>query len=259
VAYSSFIALVKFRYHITFVNVVFGALIFAPVIDTALLLHLIGLYVSFNVLLYGGIYTLNDLADRHADRRHPLKRLRPIASGAVSPRAAFTFGACLVLLGLTVGVSMFSSNVLWCFAGVLLINGVYSAGGREIQYLDVVLNALPHPTRFLMGALAVGHFPRRGHLVAITLLAIGLSCLRRHVEQDVAGSAGGRSTLQRYAGTQLEVLGFACVALLAVVSAYLARPAPGFTAVVLTAGVVLICGGHRIGMVRGPLRTVWMR
>src|SRR2546423_14573768 len=42
--------------------------------------------------LAGGQYVLNDVADLEADRLHPRKRLRPIASGRVPPRTATIFG-----------------------------------------------------------------------------------------------------------------------------------------------------------------------
>jgi decaprenyl-phosphate phosphoribosyltransferase len=255
----SFIALVKFRYHITFLNVIFGALIFAPRITPALALRLAVLYICFNVLLYGGIYTLNDLADRQSDRRHPRKRLRPIASGAVSPRAALAFGLGLIALGFTTASLMFSWSVVLCFGAVTVINAAYSAGGRNVPYLDLVLNAAPHAIRFLMGALLVDRVPRHAHLIAIMLLAVGLSCLRRHVEKETAESSEARSTLGRYERTQLEGLGLTSLALLIMVCLSSARVAPGFTAIVLTTGVVLICGGHRVRVVRKPLRAVWTR
>lgn len=257
--YASFVALVKFRYHVTFLNVVFGALIFAQQLSPEVFVRLAALYVCFNVLLYGGIYTLNDLADRESDRRHPLKRLRPIAAGAISPQAALVFALCLILLGFAAASLVFSWSVVACFGAVVLINAAYSSGGRDVPYLDLMLNALPHPIRFLMGALLVARVPRATHLVAITLLAIGLSCLRRHVEHDSAAAPYARSTLGRYARPQLEALGFASLALLAIVCVTSARVAPGFTAIVLTTGVVLICGGHRVRMVREPLRDVWTR
>ena len=78
------VALVKFRYHVTFINVALGALIFAARLDGAFAWRLFALYVSFNVLLYSGLYAINDLADRESDARHPLKRRRPIPSGRMS-------------------------------------------------------------------------------------------------------------------------------------------------------------------------------
>src|SRR5262245_17052545 len=149
---NPYLALIKFRNHVTFVNVVFGALLFARELDWRLVAELAVLYVSFNLLMYGGIYTLNDLVDVAADRKHPAKRLRPVASGAVSRRAAQWFGVLMIAAGLVIGAA-FPIGVIACYLAVLVVNAVYSLGGRNIRYLDVVLNSVPHAIRFLMGVL----------------------------------------------------------------------------------------------------------
>lgn len=253
-----YLALIKFRYHITFVNVIFGALLFAPVVGLPLVGRLLLLYLSFNVLLYGGIYTLNDLVDRDSDRQHPLKRLRPVAAGDVSERAAVAFGLGLIALGLITGLLLFSQTVLVCYLAVVFINAGYSWTGRNLRYVDIVLNSLPHPVRFLMGVLLVDRFPPAEHLIALTLLAFALSCLRRHVEREFAGWES-RRTLFGYSARQLEALGFGCLAALALLCARNATAAPAFHSVVFSAGVVLVCGGYWTALVRKPLRAVWIR
>src|SRR5918997_4084848 len=47
-------------------------------------------FVAF-CALSGGVYAANDVLDVEEDRKHPLKRLRPEASGEISPRAAMIF------------------------------------------------------------------------------------------------------------------------------------------------------------------------
>ena len=90
------LALVKPRYHLSFAGVALGAVLFARDPDLALALRLAALYLSFNVLLYGGIYTFNDIADRAADAAHLDKRRRPIASGRLPVRTAAMIAACLI-------------------------------------------------------------------------------------------------------------------------------------------------------------------
>ncbi len=71
------LALIKPRYHLSFVTVAVAALLFADPVDITAAEKLWWLYISFNVLLYGGIYTFNDIADRQEDAHHAVKRLRP--------------------------------------------------------------------------------------------------------------------------------------------------------------------------------------
>src|SRR5205085_8609091 len=67
---------------------VFGALVFAQRLgDGASVLRAMAAFLVF-CALSGSVYLVNDVLDREQDRRHPLKAQRPIASGALSVRAA---------------------------------------------------------------------------------------------------------------------------------------------------------------------------
>ena len=75
--------------------IVFAALIFAvKLLDPAALARATAAFLIF-CAVSSVVYLINDVADREQDRLHPVKRLRPIASGAVSPGAALTFAAVL--------------------------------------------------------------------------------------------------------------------------------------------------------------------
>jgi 4-hydroxybenzoate polyprenyltransferase len=135
---ADWLALIKFRYHVTFLSVVCGALLFAPDIDGPLAVRLLLLYGCFNILLYGGIYTFNDILDRHSDATHPGKQHRPIASGRVPPSRAAVFGAVLIGAGIAAGSYFFDTAVAGCFAAALAFNACYSLGARNLPYLDLV-------------------------------------------------------------------------------------------------------------------------
>jgi 4-hydroxybenzoate polyprenyltransferase len=254
-ALASGAALVKFRYHVTFINVAFGASIFAARLDGALAWRLFALYISFNVLLYSGLYTINDLADRESDARHSLKRRRPIPSGRVSVPEAKRWAGIFVVSGMVTG-ALFGPRILGCFAAVVAINVAYSAGGRNVVYLDVVLNALPHVVRFLMGALLVGRVPPVTHLMAFLLVAVALSCLRRLVELDVNGWEA-RQSLQAWSAAALTRVLFGALVAFAGLAAWLGASAPGFYAALAGTAIVLIGGAHRAPRVRRALRWVW--
>src|SRR4028119_355603 len=55
--------------------------------------------------LSGAVYAANDVLDVEEDRKHPLKRFRPVASGAVSPRSALAFAAVLAIAAPAVSFS----------------------------------------------------------------------------------------------------------------------------------------------------------
>src|SRR5687767_6783039 len=106
------LVLLKPRYHASFLTIAIGALLFAGTPDRTLALRLAVLYVSFNVLLYGGIYTFNDIADRADDARHPAKALRPIASGRIGVATAAAAGAALCAAGIAIAVMFLPPSIL---------------------------------------------------------------------------------------------------------------------------------------------------
>ena len=86
--------------------IVFAALIFAvKLLDPAALALASAAFLIF-CALSGSVYLINDVSDREADRQHPLKRLRPIASGALSAGAALTWAVGLSVLALAAAFTL---------------------------------------------------------------------------------------------------------------------------------------------------------
>lgn len=88
--------------------------------------------------VYGAIYIFNDLNDLEADKAHPKKRSRPLASGAVTRRAAILIALFCLAVGLGGG-----AWIGWRFLRVLLaiitINIIYTKYFKKEVILDVIL------------------------------------------------------------------------------------------------------------------------
>jgi 4-hydroxybenzoate polyprenyltransferase len=253
------VSLLKFRYHLSFAGVVIGSLLFAPAIDAPLLWRLAVVYVSFNVLLYGGIYTFNDIADRRADAAHPRKRERPIASGLIPVGKALAISVALVITGLLLIAWLLPVRVLLASAGALAVNVAYSGGGRNLPFIDILLNSAPHPVRFLIGVMIVERTPPIGHLLAWLCLAAGVSCVRRSVERAIPGSSASRLTLAWYSEDGLTAATDLGLVVLLALAALDGLASPGFYAVVLTAYVFLVIGGRHPGRLRSAGAWLWLR
>ena len=108
-------------------------------------------------LLASAIYVLKDLCDRKADRRHPRKRARPLASGAVRPVQAEIM-ALVLLAGLVgLGVWMRLPGGAWlCLGAYFLLNLAYSMELKNIPVLDVALLAGGYLLRVQFGAEVIG-------------------------------------------------------------------------------------------------------
>jgi 4-hydroxybenzoate polyprenyltransferase len=140
-------------------------------------------FISFQVLLYGGIYIMNDLANLQSDRKHPKKKLRPIARGKVRLEAARAVAILLVVSALLVGAFVDVRVVLFDLA-FLCLNLLYTHGFRQVPYLDLLGNVLTHPLRVVF-AFALFGWPEQDSWVIVAcvfLLYLALIGLRRHKE-----------------------------------------------------------------------------
>ena len=156
------------------------------------------------------VYLLNDLADREADRQHPVKRRRPIASGAVPAWLALVGTLALALVGLVV---MYFLGWPLVLAGSIYlgINVAYSAGLKRVALVDVMLVASGYVLRAVAGALAVGAAPSPWLYAVTAAGALFIVVGRRYAEARLAGDEPSeqRGTLQHYApplGGQLLTL-----------------------------------------------------
>jgi 4-hydroxybenzoate polyprenyltransferase len=161
-------------------------------------------------------------------------------------------------LGLWTGVVWFGPQILGCFLVMLVINLAYSSGGRNLRYVDLLLNSLPHVVRLSMGALLVGRIAPIGHLASFLCLAIAMSCLRRDVEREATGVTG-RSTLERYGPRELDAIVVTCLAMLVTLGVTVGETAPGFYVVLFSSAFVLLGGGYFVPAIRSVLAAVWVR
>jgi len=117
--------------------------------DPALLLRAVGGFVAFS-LLASAVYIVNDLKDVDADRLHPKKRHRPIASGALSPAVAWTV-VPLLLAAVAALCSWLGFGFLLVLAAYLASNVAYSFGMKHQVIMDVFLIASGFVLRAVAG------------------------------------------------------------------------------------------------------------
>lgn len=121
--------------------------------------------VSF-CLLSSAAYLVNDIADRKADRMHPAKRNRPIASGRLSLAAAAISAIVIIIVALMLAAWIswvnHGADVMFHRAGVLVwavaylvLNLLYSLRLKSVVILDVIVVALGFVIRAIAGATAI--------------------------------------------------------------------------------------------------------
>ncbi|HVR30011.1 MAG TPA: decaprenyl-phosphate phosphoribosyltransferase [Thermoanaerobaculia bacterium] len=151
------------------------------------------------------VYLLNDLRDRGKDRLHPLKRLRPIATGALSPAAASAVS--LALAGGALGGALYLGTRFGVFLlGYLVLNVLYSFGLKNVVILDVMAVAFGYVLRVEGGAAAIGVEVSTWILLCTTFVALFLAFSKRRHELLLLSenAAHQRGVLIHYGPTFLD-------------------------------------------------------
>jgi len=141
----------RFHFHASFITVILGALLFSPQITTQLIYSILLCYITFNILVYGGLYTFNDIIDAEEDHRHDIKKHRPIPSGKISIRFAAVFCALLITGGLAAGYFLVSEEVYRLYFIFIFLNFTYTLFFKKMIYLNLAIVAGTHTLRFVMG------------------------------------------------------------------------------------------------------------
>jgi 4-hydroxybenzoate polyprenyltransferase len=141
-------------------------------------------------------YIVNDLLDLEADRAHPRKRVRPLASGELSIPAGIL--AAGVLLGAAALLALRLPAAFQWSLGVYFVTTVaYSASLKRWLAVDVIVLAGLYTLRIVAGGLAIGVAVSFWLLAFSLFLFFSLALLKRYVELSVHEDQGGRELPRR--------------------------------------------------------------
>ncbi|MBI2766406.1 MAG: UbiA prenyltransferase family protein [Chloroflexi bacterium] len=158
-------------------------------------------------LLASATYLVNDARDRDADRFHPRKQLRPIASGQVSPTTAWA--AAVLLSGIALPVALILSITAGSIlAGYLVVMTAYSFGLKRVAILDVLILTGGVAARAVSGAAAIDVAISPWLYVCAGFAAFFFASSKRWAEfrQLGADAAIHRPALAHYTGEILSQL-----------------------------------------------------
>ncbi len=185
--------------------IIFAGLIFGQrLLDPAAVLTSVAAFAVF-CALSGVVYLVNDVADRDADRQHPLKCHRPIASGQVSVGLAIGTAATLAVVALTAAFWLRFEFGLVATSYVALL-GLYSGPLKHVVIIDVLTIAIGFALRAAAGALVLGVAIGPWLLIDTVLLALFLALSKRRHELVLLadGASNHRPILQEYSPCLLD-------------------------------------------------------
>jgi 4-hydroxybenzoate polyprenyltransferase len=165
--------------------------------------HLIkatAIFIAFNFCA-SAIYLINDLKDAQADRLHPHKRKRPIASGRLPPSVAMALVPLLLGAGLWIAGSVdLRVAAVLLFYAVLMVT--YSMSLKAVALLDALVLAGGYALRIAAGSVAVDNRPAPQLLAFFVFVFFSLAMVKRYAELSLLRCAGVATAPARGYGTK---------------------------------------------------------
>lgn len=171
--------------------------------DAAQVRQVLMVFAAF-CLAASAVYMFNDICDRAADRMHPVKRRRPLATGALSVRVAAATSLILAAAAVALAWTV-SPPALAIVAAYLALNLAYGFGLKHVAILDVFMIAGGFMLRILAGTSGVGIPPSQWLLVCGLMVTVFLGFAKRRAELLALEDGGGhRPVLDQYTPALLD-------------------------------------------------------
>lgn len=183
-------------------------LVTGQLFDTSLVITTIKAFIIF-CMLSSSNYLFNDVLDAPKDRKHPFKKNRPIASGAIPPQTALLFSALLLFLGLLGSLSVNGGFFLMSLLFALLAYS-YTLFLKQFAVVDIIVIAFAYFLRVYAGEAATGYHLSIWLSLAVFSLSLFLAIGKRRAEltliQNYAGASpkDTRATLGLYSERLLD-------------------------------------------------------
>jgi decaprenyl-phosphate phosphoribosyltransferase len=138
------------------------------------------------------VYLVNDVVDAERDRRHPVKRHRPVASGALPGSHAIALAVVAACCAIAIGVGIGEPLLVAAAAGYLCSSLLYSARLKHVPFVEMVLVASGFLLRVLGGAAATHVRPSIWFLLVCGLGALFVAVAKRYAELTSLGADAAR-------------------------------------------------------------------
>jgi decaprenyl-phosphate phosphoribosyltransferase len=149
-------------------------------------------YALIAMLAFGcasaAVYFVNDVADAERDRRHPVKRNRPIASGALPAQHAVVLAVIAALCAVGAGVLIREPLLVATASAYLCLSFLYSFRLKHVPYVEMLIVASGFLLRVLGGAAATRVGPSGWFLMVCSLGALGVAVAKRYTELTSLGA-----------------------------------------------------------------------
>ncbi len=134
------------------------------------------------------VYLINDVMDAERDRLHPVKRLRPIASGRLPRSAAVVLAVAGLSTALLASLAIGEPRLAGIIGAYVTMSLLYSLGLKHVPGAELLVVALGFVLRALAGAVATHVPPSAWFLAVCSLGALMVAIGKRYTELAVLGA-----------------------------------------------------------------------
>jgi 4-hydroxybenzoate polyprenyltransferase len=194
-----------------------------------LILELLAGFACFSAVA-SSIYIINDYRDIEDDRIHPVKKDRPLASGAVSKNAAVIICILLLVAGFT-GAWFIRDKFLFVLAVYFAMNLAYSFGLKNISIVDIFIIAIGFVLRVKAGSV-IAFIPLSQWLIIMVFLLALFMALAKRRDDVLIKLSSGTDMRKAIKGYNIEFINVALSLICAVivVSYFMYTMSPEITA-----------------------------
>lgn len=155
-------------------------------------------------LVNSAVYALNDVVDAERDRLSARKRLRPVASGAISRQGALIAAGLWLGAGLALGQLTGQPGAPLILVVYAAMNVLYSLGAKHVPLVDAFLISSGFVLRVVLGCVLVGVAPSNWLLLCSSALSLLIALGKRRGELMQTPVAAQRPALAGYSRVFLD-------------------------------------------------------
>lgn len=193
---------------------IFAALAFSGrLFEQERLLHGLGGFVSF-CMVSSAVYIINDIQDRKADRLHPTKKKRPIASGEISVRNGIYISLCMLAAGSLINGTVFHLSSTLLLILYFVLNLLYSFGLDDLPIVDISILVSGFLIRVMYGAIITMTEISNWLYLTVLVMSSFLALAKRRNELQIQNVVGEtRNVLKFYTHAFLNNTMYMCLTL----------------------------------------------
>ncbi len=214
ITFSIFLKLLRCHQYIKNTFIILPVFFAGKITEIELLGKTVVAFIAFS-LVASAVYIFNDIRDIEVDRKHPQKKYRPLALGAVSLSLAICLMIFLTIAG-TVLMGYLSAEALVLLGSYIVINLAYSVWLKHIALIDITLVAIGFVLRLYIGSAVAEVFLSMWMVIMTFLLALFLALAKRR-DDVLLYLNNGQKMRQVIDGYNLEFLNASMMSMAAVI------------------------------------------